>query len=69
MTCHLSTRVAWHMDGWNGLVCQNPERNTYCIGPKSYPGQMIREQRNLKLEQENVGVSMLGTQLFPSMCL
>ena len=24
MTVHLSARLAWHMDGWNGHVCANP---------------------------------------------
>jgi hypothetical protein len=45
-TTHLSARVAWHMDGWNGHVCKNPKANTYCVGQFSYPGQMISASRN-----------------------
>ncbi len=27
---HLSIRVAWHDNNWNGTVCRNPKANTYC---------------------------------------
>jgi exodeoxyribonuclease V alpha subunit len=47
MSTHLSARVAWHMDGWNGRVCRDPASNTYCVGSASYPGDLIAEQRNL----------------------
>lgn len=55
MTIHLSARVAWHMDGWNGRICRNPAANTYCIGAHSYPGMMIAERRDLEWEEENAG--------------
>jgi hypothetical protein len=32
MTQHLTARLAWHDDGWNGHVCRNPAANTYCVG-------------------------------------
>ena len=38
MTIHMSARLAWHMDGWNGNVCQNPAANTYCTWERAaYP--------------------------------
>ena len=55
MTLHLSARVAWHMDGWNGRICQNPAANTYCVGLYSYPGTMILERRDLQWEHEQRG--------------
>ncbi len=57
MPTHISARLAWHMDGWNGHVCRNPAANTYCVGPHSYPGEMIAEKRNLALEMlpQNAG--------------
>ena len=55
MTVHMSARLAWHMDGWNGHVCKNPPANTYCVGPFSYPGEMVAEKRDLKVEQANAG--------------
>lgn len=55
MTLHISARVAWHMDGWNGRICQNPAANTYCVGPYSYPGTMILERRDLQWEHEQRG--------------
>lgn len=55
MSIHISARLAWHMDGWNGRVCQNPSANTWCIGRHSYPGTAIAERRDLEIEQANKG--------------
>jgi len=30
MAQHLSTRVPWHDNGWNGFVCKHPEHNQAC---------------------------------------
>lgn len=49
-TTHISARLAWHDDGWNGHVCRNPKGNTYCVGSSSYPGDVIGEQRDLEWE-------------------
>jgi exodeoxyribonuclease V alpha subunit len=49
-TTHISARLAWHDDGWNGRVCRDPRRNTYCVGASSYPGDVIGEQRDLEWE-------------------
>lgn len=52
---HITIRVAWHNNGWNGHVCNEPEKNTYCIGRHSYPGDSIKEKRDLEWElKENV---------------
>lgn len=51
MPVHLSARLSWHMDGWNGHICRNPESNRYCIGSHSYPGDKIRVNRNLPWEK------------------
>lgn len=55
MPVHITARLAWHDDGWNGAVCRKPELNTYCIGAKSYPGDTIARGRNLKLEKCHAG--------------
>tara|TARA_R110000868_G_scaffold409926_4_gene696573 strand:- start:11957 stop:15601 length:3645 start_codon:yes stop_codon:yes gene_type:complete len=55
MTAHISARIAWHQDGWNGRVCQDPASNVYCVGRHSYPGELIREKRDLAYEKENAG--------------
>ena len=56
MTVHITARVAWHMDGWNGHICRHPEANTYCVGPNSYPGQLIGEKRDLTWERAHAGL-------------
>ena len=55
MTTHLTARLAWHNDGWNGAVCKAPEKNTYCVGLNSYPGDLIARERNLEIEKRFAG--------------
>lgn len=52
---HISLRLAWHDEGWNGHICKNPRANTHCVGQHSYPGDLISHSRDLEWEeQENV---------------
>jgi len=46
MAVNITIRLPWHMNGWNGTVCNNPKANTYCSGRHSYPGEMIAEAKN-----------------------
>lgn len=55
MAIHMSIRLAWHSDGWNGHICKKPCENTYCVGNYSYPGQLVAETRNLDFETEHAG--------------
>ena len=41
MATNITVRLPWHMNGWNGTVCQDPKGNTYCSGRFSYPGDAI----------------------------
>jgi exodeoxyribonuclease V alpha subunit len=65
MTTHMTLRLAWHNDGWNGHVCSQPEHNTYCVGCASYPGEMIRERRDLSWEKSNAGKSFAELDRLP----
>ncbi|UOX33711.1 hypothetical protein LXD69_16960 [Flavobacterium sediminilitoris] len=52
---HISLRLAWHDEGWNGHICKNPRANTHCVGQHSYLGDLISHSRDLEWEeQENV---------------
>ena len=55
MTVHITARLAWHDDGWNGRVCERPDCNTYCVGTRSYPGDVIVRERVLERETRNAG--------------
>lgn len=57
MATHMSIRLAWHSDGWNGHICKKPCENTFCIGQHSYPGDLIASTRNLEFESEHAGES------------
>jgi len=52
---HVTARIAWHCDGWNGHICKAPQKNTYCVGTRSYPGNMISERRDLEWEKSSAG--------------
>jgi len=56
------------MDGWNGHICQNPAANTYCVGPHSYPGEMIAERRDLALELADAGKCCSRLKHIPACC-
>ena len=57
MPTHLTARLAWHNDGWNGTICKAPENNSYCVGRKSFPGDVIARERNLQAEKLLAGYS------------
>ena len=68
MTAHLTVRLAWHDDGWNGRVCKKPDCNSYCTGRQSYPGHVIARERNLDIETKNAGkplAALSGADLPP----
>ena len=67
MANHISIRLAWHNDGWNGHICKDPKANTYCCGRFSYPGDIIARDRDLdwELNQEVCGKSCIKLDKIP----
>ena len=55
MAIHMSIRLAWHSDGWNGHICKKPCENSYCIGQHSYPGDLIANTRDIEFETAHAG--------------
>lgn len=53
MATHLSARLVWHDNAWDGCVCQNPKANTSCI-----VHQHIRENRKDDEEQAAAGMPL-----------
>jgi ATP-dependent exoDNAse (exonuclease V) alpha subunit len=47
---HLSVRVPWHDNSWNGTVCNNPLANGACLVLKT-----CSQKRNDQQEKENAG--------------
>ena len=58
MAKHISLRLAWHSEGWNGHICKKPCENGYCVGQYSYPGTHIADNRDLDFESEHAGESI-----------
>lgn len=50
MTKHLTVRMAWHDNKWNGKVCRNPKKNVYCVGSHSLLSERLARERNLDNE-------------------
>ncbi|MCK6462815.1 MAG: AAA family ATPase [Candidatus Pacebacteria bacterium] len=65
MIHHITLRLAWHNDGWNGHICKNPKENTYCIGRYSYPGDQIQQKRDLDIEEKIAGKPCSQLQYIP----
>jgi exodeoxyribonuclease V alpha subunit len=57
LPAHISVRLAWHDDGWIGHICTKPRENTFCVGPHSYPGDLIATNRKLSVEKKFKGSS------------
>jgi len=55
---HLSVRVAWHDNSWNGKVCSEPENNIYCRGNYSLLSSRIQRRIDLELEKKFKGSSI-----------
>ncbi|MFC2167769.1 ATP-dependent RecD-like DNA helicase [Acidobacteriota bacterium] len=68
MTIHISARVAWHNNGWNGHICDDPGANTFCVGAQSYPGQLIAEKRSLDIENKYHGQPCKDLDYIPPCC-
>lgn len=52
---HLTVRMAWHDNNWNGRICENPAKNTYCVGTHSLLADRIATNRETVFEEENKG--------------
>ncbi len=44
---HLTARVAWHDNRWNGAICKHPSSNPYCVAL-----DRVRESRKEEAEDE-----------------
>lgn len=55
MSRHLTVRMAWHDNNWDGKVCQNPSANTYCTGAHSLLSGRIEKRKDLDLEEKHKG--------------
>lgn len=48
---HLTVRMAWHDNNWDGKICCKPEANTYCTGAHSLLSGRIEKKKDVKKEQ------------------
>lgn len=46
MTQHISIRVPWHDNGWNGTICKRPSENISCLKLKNIYENKIDEEEN-----------------------
>ena len=55
MTTHLTVRMAWHDNKWNGNVCLDPQSNHYCTGTHSLLSQRLNKKKDKDIEGRNAG--------------
>lgn len=48
---HVTARMAWHDDGWNGNVYKDPAGNTYCTGSHSVLSERLAREKRLPIEE------------------
>ena len=60
MSKHLTIRMAWHDNNWDGKVCCNPEANTYCTGVHSLLSGRIEKKKKTDVEQKLKGQYIQG---------
>ena len=49
---HLSVRVAWHDNKWNGAICNDPTNNIYCNGYNSLLSERLRRRKDTERESK-----------------
>jgi len=52
MSQHLTVRMAWHDNGWNGKICRDPSGNFYCVGNHSLLSDRLRREKNTEIESK-----------------
>ena len=52
MTNHVSARVAWHMDGWNGHICRNHWQTKKAWNDRFFPGRLLTTEESGDLSKE-----------------
>lgn len=53
---HISIRLPWHDRGWDGCVCNNPSKNSYCKGFHSVNAERIRKEKKDNVEEKIKGL-------------
>lgn len=49
---HVTFRVAWHDNKWDGSICKDPIKNRYCSGFHSLLSERLRKRKEKNLDQE-----------------
>jgi hypothetical protein len=64
MPQHLSIRVPWHDNNWNGTVCRHPEYNQACRALRP-----VALSKNDELESAVAGKSIVANDGYMPPCL
>ncbi|MFL5765783.1 MAG: ATP-dependent RecD-like DNA helicase [Bacteroidia bacterium] len=65
---HVTFRVAWHDNKWNGTVCNNPLKNRYCSGFHSMLSERLRKRKAEHIEQEEAHKGQAITESYVPPC-
>jgi len=64
---HVTLRVAWHDNKWNGTICNDPDQNYHCSGFNSLLSDRIRREKrkNIDKEREHAGKKISSIDYVP----
>lgn len=51
---HVTFRVAWHDNKWNGTICKKPKKNRYCNGFNSLLSERLRKRKAQNIIKEEL---------------
>ena len=58
---HVTARMAWHDNSWNGTVCKDPAANIYCTGSHSLLSERLAREKRISVEQATAGAKLDAT--------
>ena len=59
---HISIRVPWHDNKWNGTICKNPSENSYCLTlARIYEEKDADEEDKIAGKTENIPLIIAPT--------
>lgn len=60
---HVTLRVAWHDNKWNGTVCNDPDQNYYCSSFNSLLSDRIRREKRKNIDKERKYAGKLVSEI------
>ena len=65
---HLTARMAWHDNKWDGRICRDPEKNWYVTSNRSLLSERIARNKKIDIEMQHKGEKIDGIEGYIPPC-